>query len=87
FEIASRPHCRSINDEVMRYVTTAHPNKVVLSAIWTNYDLSALKGTIDRLRAAGVIDIDLIGPVPQWLDSLPKQLYFRFRESMPHNVP
>ncbi|HFL2861877.1 TPA: acyltransferase family protein [Pseudomonas aeruginosa] len=86
-EIASRPHCRSINDEVMRYVTTAHPNKVVLSAIWTNYDLSALKGTIDRLRAAGVIDIDLIGPVPPWLDSLPKQLYFRFRESMPHNVP
>ncbi|HBN9876369.1 TPA: acyltransferase [Pseudomonas aeruginosa] len=86
-DIATRPHCRAINDEIMSYVMAAHPDKVVLSAIWTNYDLSGLEGTIGRLRAAGIGDIDLIGPVPQWKDGLPKQLYLRFRESLPHSLP
>ncbi|WP_271727647.1 SGNH hydrolase domain-containing protein, partial [Bacillus licheniformis] len=58
-DIATRPHCRAINDEIMSYVMAAHPDKVVLSAIWTNYDLSGLEGTIGRLRAAGIGDIDL----------------------------
>ncbi|MDK2351642.1 MULTISPECIES: acyltransferase family protein [Pseudomonas aeruginosa group] len=86
-DVESRVHCRAINDEVMSFVAASRPDKVVLAAIWTSYDLSRLEDTVGRLRAAGVGEIDLVGPVPQWRDGLPKQLYLRFRDSMSHRVP
>ncbi|HEX7889238.1 MAG TPA: acyltransferase family protein [Ramlibacter sp.] len=82
-----RPHCTEINRHVLSQLAVQRPSRVVLAAIWTDYDLSGLEATVQMLRKAGVADIDLVGPVPQWNGGLPKQLYAYFRQSLPHIVP
>lgn len=86
-EIPDKPHCKEINSKMLSVIRDTHPTRVVLSAVWTNYDLAKLDDTVLRIRALGVTNIDLIGPVPQWVDVLPKQLYAYFKNFVPHVIP
>lgn len=79
-DIQTRPLCREINYFIYDEIKRSKPDKVVLAAIWTDYDWKKLEGTVLELRKIGVSNIDLIGPVPQWKDGLPKQLLSRFRQ-------
>lgn len=60
------PNCARINDFIIGKVATLKPDLVVVAARWGEYDISRLGMTIAKLRAAGVRDIVLIGPVPEW---------------------
>jgi len=88
-EIDSRPHCKKINDYILETIKKEKPVKIVLAAAWENYDWKKLDGTITKLRQIGITNIDLIGPVPQWVDSLPQQLflYQKFRSDKPLQIP
>lgn len=86
-EINGRPHCKKINDYIFELIKNEKPNKVVLAANWTLYDWKKVEGTINTLRKTGITDIDLIGPVPQWIDTLPKQLYLYFKSDTFHKLP
>ena len=86
-EIEGRPHCKSINDNIFELIKNEVPRKVVLAASWTDYDWAKTEGTILRLQYIGIKNIDLIGSVPQWNDSLYKQLYLKFRSDSGHQVP
>ena len=87
FSVKSRPHCTKINESIIKSLNNSLPDKVVLAAIWTDYNLENLEMTIKKIKEAGVKNIQLIGPVPQWHDNLPKQLYTYFNENIPHVVP
>jgi hypothetical protein len=85
--IESRVHCKSINDTVISLIAKEKPTRVVLSAVWTDYDLSKLDQTIINLKRIGITNIDIVGPVPQWGDGLPKQLYLFFKKDWNHKIP
>lgn len=86
-EIADRPHCKNINDHIFELIKNERPDKIVLAAEWPRYDWTKIAGTITQLRKIGITNIDLIGPVPLWIDSLPKQLYLKYLSDKFHRVP
>jgi hypothetical protein len=86
-DIPDRPNCRAINDFVLSKIKNETDDIVVLSAAWTNYDLSNLVSTISLLSRIGFKKVYLIGPVPQWNDGLPKQLVKQYLKSFPHSIP
>lgn len=90
------PHCKEIYKHVIELIKHEKPGKVVLAGLWTNPNLAdktygdnwkKIEETIAQLRKIGITDIDLIGPVPQWIDSLPKQLWLKYRSDKSHRIP
>jgi peptidoglycan/LPS O-acetylase OafA/YrhL len=81
------PHCKEINDHIFELIKDENPDKVVLAADWTAYDWKKIEITILQLHKMGIKNIDLIGSVPQWNDSLYKQLYLKFRSDKDHELP
>ena len=86
-EIASRPHCKKINDYIFESIRKNKPEKVVLAAIWNEYDWQKIEVTINQLRKIGVTNIDVIGPVPRWTDNLPRLLYLKYRSDALRQIP
>ena len=86
-EFPNRPFCKEINDYIFEFIKREKPNKIVLEAIWNEYDWKKISVTIDRLHEIGITNIDLIGPVPRWIDGLPKQLYLRFKADISQQIP
>jgi peptidoglycan/LPS O-acetylase OafA/YrhL len=71
-----RPHCKSINDDVLERVKKLRPKRLVLFANWILYSEvnvpQELSATLDVLnKALPDTLIDVIGGVPQWYPSLP----------------
>ena len=85
--IPKLPHCKAINGEVSLFIKEHKPDTVVLSAFWANYDWQKVAGTISILQGYGIKHIDIVGPVPHWVDTLPKQLYNHFKSDMFKRVP
>lgn len=86
-DFSDYPNCRAMNDDVMALVQKEKPQKVILAAIWGNYDWRRLTDTVARLRAAGVQEIDVIGPVPGWQETLPIQLYKIHKKNPQQDLP
>ncbi|MEO8442651.1 MAG: SGNH hydrolase domain-containing protein, partial [Betaproteobacteria bacterium] len=86
-ETGAHQHCKEINAHILELIKTTRPRKIVLAANWTRYDWRLIGGTIEQLRGAGFNDIDLVGPGPQWVSSLPDQLYRRFKSDPSLPVP
>lgn len=76
-----RPHCPGIQEKVWEEIEVHPPARVTLAARWEFYDWHKLEQTIKRLRAAGVQRIEVVGPVPQWHNGLPRQLAISYREN------
>jgi peptidoglycan/LPS O-acetylase OafA/YrhL len=78
FDEPRRPHCRQINDWIFAKVKELHPDTVILAAqIWALYptDTSAsISRTVAAIKQAGIRRVILVGPNPQWRDSLPRLL-------------
>jgi peptidoglycan/LPS O-acetylase OafA/YrhL len=86
-DVANNAHCRKINEYIFSSIEKAKPRKIVLAAVWTEYDWKKIESTITRLRKAGISDVDLVGPVPRWISSLPRQLYLQLKADPLHRVP
>jgi peptidoglycan/LPS O-acetylase OafA/YrhL len=69
-------HCKEMNDAVFDEIKQHKPEKVVLAANWTKdkYNWQGIETTIRSLKAEGVSNIDLVGPVPHWDYPLAKLL-------------
>jgi peptidoglycan/LPS O-acetylase OafA/YrhL len=78
-DVRDRPYCKEINDHIIELIQKIKPKKVVLSADWTSYDWKRIEATVTRLKEIGIKNIDIVGCVPQWHDSLYKQLYMKYR--------
>ena len=76
-----RPHCPAIQEHIWKEIEAHVPQRVTLAARWGFYDWHKLSRTIERLRSLGVRDIDLVGPVPQWRNGLPRQAAIAYREN------
>jgi peptidoglycan/LPS O-acetylase OafA/YrhL len=91
FDVESRSMGGRLCDEVIQYakrwVSQNKPQIVILSANWLFYESRDLSQTVASLRSSGVEKIVVVGPVPQWHDSLLKQIYRHYRESQQPAVP
>ncbi len=88
--MTERPQCKSVNDHVFDEIAALRPAVVVLSAAWWHqypFWQGHLADTIERLRRAGVLRIDLIGPAPAWYAKLPHILSKAIGIDPGHRVP
>jgi peptidoglycan/LPS O-acetylase OafA/YrhL len=87
-DFPARPQCRAINDGVLARIARERPHEVILSAYWPSYPWATLPVTIDRLLAAGVDHVVVVGPGPLWPIGLPALLYARAKADVPaHRIP
>lgn len=86
-ESPEHPLCEEINAQILASIKSLKPDKLVLAANWGKHDWKKLEGTIINLRQAGVQDIDLIGPVPQWLNDREREFYLKFKPVNAQGVP
>jgi len=77
--VATRGFCAEVNDFVLSKVLSARPDRLILAAVWGNYDWKQVERTLQRLQQAGITQVDVVGPVPRWYPSLPVVLT-RFNE-------
>lgn len=86
-ELPNRRNCSQINQRNFERIRNQKPYKVVLAANWTDYDWKRVDKTIQALQKIGYNNIDVIGPAPQWNDSLYKQLYLNYLETRNPEIP
>jgi peptidoglycan/LPS O-acetylase OafA/YrhL len=82
-----RPNCKKINDHIFEFIKQEKPNRIVLAAMWTMYDWNQIEITVSQLKKIGITNVDIIGPVPQWTDSLPRLLYEQYKSDIFHRIP
>jgi hypothetical protein len=81
-----RPHCTEVNDSVLAYVASHHPDRVILAADWSDLDWQLVEDTVTRLRKLQVQHIELVGPFPSWPSGLPVVL-FKYARKQPLSTP
>ena len=79
--------CKEVSEYTQQLIRQQPPQLVVLSANWLFYEVTELNDTLQWLKEAGVEKIILVGPVPQWRESLIKQLYQQYRKTNQAEVP
>lgn len=78
-ELSNRKNCPQWAQTNFERVIRDRPARLVLAANWTDYpNWADIAKTITSLQAQGYTQIDLVGPAPQWKDTLYKQLYLHF---------
>jgi hypothetical protein len=76
YRASARPKCHGINQAVLAAARELRPTTVVLSAQWEKYPrLEGLRGTVAELRRAGVAEIVVVGPSPNWPNGLAQALF------------
>jgi peptidoglycan/LPS O-acetylase OafA/YrhL len=85
---SSDEKCYKINHYILDLVKKTKPEKIVLSAAWGHHDdwMDVAK-TIEQLKKLGIKNIDLIGPAPDWINTLPRQLFIYSRLNKRHQIP
>jgi len=83
-------HCRELNVQISKRILDLAPHTVILSAFWLHYyresDVDRLLGeSVKFLRAAGVKQIVVIGPLPLWSPSLPRSIFNQYKQD--HSYP
>jgi hypothetical protein len=77
------PICDAANDFVMTKVRSLKPSVVVLFALWENYlgteqddpGMQKLLATVAALKQAGVERVIVMGPAPEWHNTMPADLF------------
>lgn len=82
-----RPFCTNINNKIFDELKTHNIKKIILAANWGLYDWEKITTTINSLKKIGISNIELVGPVPQYKETVPKQLYISFKQDAFHRVP
>jgi len=86
-EIPWLQKCAEGNKEQIERIKRDRPERVVLAANWTDYDWKKIQSSIDELKKNGYHKIDIVGPAPQWKESLYKQLYLHYLDTKDENIP
>lgn len=86
-DVLWRDECSKGNDDQIERIKNEWPKRVVLAANWTDYDWRRVQVTIDELRRIGYDQIEIVGPAPQWKESLYKQLYLNYLATKDENIP
>ena len=89
--LADNPHCGDVAAFADRRWATLRPATVVLAADWPRYaqasgpaDLASdVQRRVEALRAAGVAEVVVIGPLPHWRIAPPRQLLAAWRGGEP----
>ena len=68
------PGCPELTAASFAELAARRPALVVVAAAWINYDWRALTGSVQRLQAAGVRKVVVVGGVPVWDGPLPEFL-------------
>jgi hypothetical protein len=71
----------------LHFIESEKPDRIMLAAAWDVYDWRKLLVTTRKLKKLGLHEIDLIGPVPRWLDSLPRQMLNYFMKNRSNELP
>ncbi|HEY8097164.1 MAG TPA: acyltransferase family protein, partial [Methylobacter sp.] len=95
-----RKFCKGINDVNIALIAKIRPDIVLLHGNWfaeyvpgyregkeIYYDISKLEATVSELKKIGLQNIILIGPPPQWQDSMSKQLVKYWKNNLQIGVP
>lgn len=78
-ELSNKKNCPEITQANLQRVLDERPSKLVIAANWTDYsNWPELAKTISILKQNGFYQIDLVGPAPQWKETLYKQLYLHY---------
>jgi peptidoglycan/LPS O-acetylase OafA/YrhL len=79
-DVPGNPNCRGINDEVLKIISRARPDIVVLHGRGSTRpeDIAGLKATVLALRALSIPHIIVLGPVPVWKRGLPNEVLRHF---------
>ena len=86
-ELPNRRNCSRLNQEILDRIVSERPFKVVLAANWTDYDWQQVQSTLTALQKANYSQLDIVGPAPQWNDSLYKQLYLNYLKTKDQIIP
>ncbi len=79
--------CKDVNNYMKRWIFENQPEIVILAGNWIFYAPNELQATVRWLKGEGVSSIYIVGPVPQWRESLIKQLYLDHRRTGQSNAP
>ncbi|MDO8651354.1 MAG: acyltransferase family protein [Undibacterium sp.] len=63
--------CSEFNEVVVARIIRERPGRLIIAAVWGNYDWTQLASTLQVLKDAGITRIQVVGPVPRWNPSLP----------------
>ena len=66
-----RASCLDANRAILARIQRERPDRVIVAAVWGNYSWRTLASTLQLLKEAGIQNIDIVGPVPRWVPSLP----------------
>ena len=88
-------NCARANDAIEQRIKTLRPDTVVLFAVWNHYSrggnadafFSKLLATVRRLQQAGVHHVIVVGPAPQWYNSLPENIALQFVKANARTIP
>ena len=78
---------RQINQFVFSAIVRDRPEYVMLEADWPGCEWTQVERTIVALKSAGIQHVILVGPVPQWIGTLPQQLFNYARRHRGDPVP
>ncbi len=78
---------QEVSAYVFNLILRVKPKYVVLAGRWPNYHWENLRMTIAALKAAGVPRVVLVGPEPDWIDSLPRQVMNQVRRHRDEPIP
>jgi hypothetical protein len=82
-----KKECSQLYEKSIKYIVEKHPKQVVIAANWGEYNWESVEETIQTLKKVGISNINLIGPAPQWRDSLYKQLLISYEINTGNAVP
>jgi peptidoglycan/LPS O-acetylase OafA/YrhL len=78
-------YCRESNALAVKAMTETKPN-VVIIAQRVGHDVATMKANAVALKNLGVGRVILLGPVPQWNESLPKKIVRRLWRDTPERT-
>lgn len=81
FEEPKRPGCKDINDDMVDLAEHLKPQKIIIAGLWKINFPELLEKTLFELKARGVENVYVVGPVPRWTGSLPRRLIAYGREN------
>ncbi len=73
--IPKRPGCKDFNAESQQQIIDSRPELVVIAGLWKVEFPAQLAVTLNELKQAGVKNVLVVGPVPQWTPSLPASIF------------
>ena len=79
-EHSAYKNCKLFNAYSLKRIISEKPDMVIIAGNWKGYDWKLIESTLEKIKSADIKQIDIVGPVPNWLPTLKRNLinYLRF---------